>query len=75
VAVLDCLTDAVLTQCAAAPAEMKRRLIETVDSGASRPKELSVPQVPACQPDSLQKMCFKCGQKTAAAHAAAGTST
>jgi hypothetical protein len=54
VAVLDCLTDAVLTQCAAAPAEMKRRLIETVDSGASRPKELSVPQVPAC----LQSMGF-----------------
>lgn len=45
VAVLDCLTDAVLTQCAAAPAEMKQRLIATVDAGASRPKELSVPQV------------------------------
>ncbi len=45
VAVLDCLTDAVLTQCATAPAELKERLIGTVDSGASRPKELSVPQV------------------------------
>lgn len=45
VAVLDCLTDAVLTQCAAAPTEMKQRLIGTVDAGASRPKELSVPQV------------------------------
>ena len=45
VAVLDCLTDAVLTQCATAPPEMKERLIATVDAGASRPKELSVPQV------------------------------
>lgn len=45
VAVLDCLTDAVLTQCAAAPPEMKRRLIDTVDRGAVRPRELSVPQV------------------------------
>ncbi len=45
VAVLDCLTDVVLTQCASAPADMKQRLIATVDAGASRPKELSVPQV------------------------------
>ena len=45
VAVLDCLADAVLTQCAAAPAAMKQRLIETVDRGAVRPRELSVPQV------------------------------
>ncbi|KAL4423762.1 hypothetical protein ABPG75_001063 [Micractinium tetrahymenae] len=44
VAVLDCLTDVVLTQCASAPADMKQRLIATVDAGASRPKELSVPQ-------------------------------
>lgn len=45
VAVLDCLTDAVLTQCATAPLDMKERLIATVDAGASRPRELSVPQV------------------------------
>lgn len=45
VAVLDCLTDAVLTQCAAAPPEMRARLIGTVDRGAARPRELSVPQV------------------------------
>lgn len=45
VAVLDCLTDAVLTQCAAAPPEMKARLIGAVDRGAARPRKLSVPQV------------------------------
>lgn len=49
VAVLDCLTDVVLTQCASAEGDMKQRLIATVDAGASRPKELSVPQAsPAC---------------------------
>lgn len=44
VAVLDCLTDVVLTQCDSAPADMKRRLIGTVGGGALRPRELSVPQ-------------------------------
>ena len=45
VAVLDCLADAVLTQCAATSVVMKQRLINIVDRGASRPKQLSVPQV------------------------------
>lgn len=48
-AVLDTLTDVVLTQCGPAPPAAKLRFIETVDRGIIRAKEVAIPQV--CAPD------------------------
>jgi len=56
VAVLDCLTDMVLMQCGAAPAETKQRLIATVDTGAARPQALNIPQV--CSEGATCKLCL-----------------
>lgn len=70
VAVLDCLTDVVLTQCACAPADMKQRLIATVDAGASRPKELSVPQVSVTRRrDEVTSHAYGCARDAVLLHA------
>ena len=47
-AVLDTLTDCVLTQCAAAPATAKLRFIQAVDRGIIRPRALAIPHVRGC---------------------------
>lgn len=44
-AVLDCLTDEVLTACGPAPTALKERLIGVVARGIARPPALSVPQL------------------------------
>lgn len=42
---LDTLTDAVLTACARAPPELRRRLVQVVDRGIARPRRRNIPQV------------------------------
>eukprot|EP00887_Chlorella_sp_A99_P002554 scaffold6.g2554.t1 len=66
-AVLDTLTDCVLTQCGPAPAEVKLRFIRTVDRGIVRPRHLAIPL-----PTAASSFCHLCVRKMYALCSRAG---
>ena len=59
-AVLDALTDVVLTQCGPAPRLLKMRLVECVDRGIARPRALAIPQPPGPAPaGAFSHLCVR----------------